>query len=80
MYNRYLPEAQPADSLPQAQKHPNHSCGSGANKSFPLFGGRLGLDADTLIALAVIWFLLSDGEIVQTDVLIIVILLFLLGL
>lgn len=80
MYNRYLPQAPAPDPLPQMQKHPNRSNGSGANGSSQLPGGRLQLDMDTVIALAVIWFLLADGEVVQTDVLIIVAVLFLLGL
>ena len=79
MYNRYLSNVPAPDPPAQMQKHPNHSNGSGAGLA-QLFGGRLQLDADTVIALAVIWFLLSDGEIVQTDVFIIVAVLFLLGL
>ena len=78
MYNRYLSEAGAPD--PQMQKHPNCQSGSGANGSSGIFGNRLQLDTDTLIALAVIWFLLADGSVVQTDILIIVAVLFLLGL
>ena len=37
-------------------------------------------DADTLIVLLVIWFLLADGSFVQTDLLIFVVVLLLLGL
>ena len=78
MYNHYLPEKAPPD--PQTQKHPNGFDRSGAKESFHSSGNRLHLDADTIIALAVIWFLLSDGSVVQTDILIIVAVLFLLGL
>ena len=76
MYNRYLPNA----PKPENQRHPGCSCSPGANRSTSFLGGRLQLDMDTVIALAVIWFLLADGEVVQTDVLIIVAVLFLLGL
>ena len=48
-----------------------------------LLTDRLGgakLDADTLVAIAVIWFLLSDGKAVDTDLLIIIGVLLLLGI
>ena len=48
-----------------------------------LLADRLGgakLDADTLVAIAVIWFLLSDGKVLDTDLLIIIGVLFLLGI
>ena len=38
------------------------------------------LDMDTLIAFVVIWFLLSDGSIVDTDLLILIGVLLLLGI
>lgn len=79
MYNRYLPAAPSPDPMPQTQKHPAPN-EPGAKKSFLPAAGPSGLDLDTVIALAVIWFLLSDGEIVHTDILIIVAVLFLLGL
>ena len=79
MYNRYLPAASAPDPIPQTQKHPAPN-EPGAKKPFSLTAGQSGLDLDTVIALAVVWFLLSDGEIVHTDILIIVAVLFLLGL
>lgn len=78
MYNRYLPEV-PAGA-PQMQKHPDHSRDPGASGIFQLQNQAFRPDADTLIALAVIWFLLSDGEIVHTDILMIAAVLLLLGL
>ena len=48
-----------------------------------LLTDRLGsdkLDADTLVAIAVIWFLLSDGKALDTDLLIIIGVLLLLGI
>lgn len=83
MYNRYLPEAVP-DCAPARlpQKDPGCAGSPGLGGLSQLLGGRLHavqIDADTLIAAAVIWFLLSDGEISQTDLIIIAV-LFLLGL
>ncbi|MBR3867545.1 MAG: hypothetical protein IKM54_07120 [Butyricicoccus sp.] len=80
MYNRYLPEKPSPEPLPQAETHPSRQSGSGANGLLQLFGGRSVPDADMILALAVIWFLLADGEIVRTDVFIIVAVLLLLGL
>ena len=80
MYNRYLPPMPEPEPQVQTQKHPNRCSGSGAEQAVKRMDGRLQLDTDTLIALAVIWFLLADGEIVHTDILIIVAVLFLLGL
>ena len=79
MYNRYLPAAPAPDRVPQTQKHPAPQ-EPGAKKTFSMAARRSGLDIDTVIALVVVWFLLSDGEIVHTDILIIVAVLFLLGL
>lgn len=79
MYNRYLPAPPVPDPIPKMQKHPVQT-EPGVRKSFSLMTGPSGLDIDTVIALAVVWFLLSDGEIVHTDILIIVAVLFLLGL
>ena len=82
MYNRYLPEPARAPE-PPPQRGPDRRSGSGLGGLAQLLGGRLRTgnpDADTLIILAVIWFLLSDGTFVQTDLMVLVIVLFLLGL
>ena len=82
MYNRYLPEPARAPE-PPPQRGPDRRSGSGLGGLAQLLGGRLRTgkpDADALIILAVIWFLLSDGTFVQTDLMVLVIVLFLLGL
>ena len=82
MYNRYLPEPARAPE-PPPQRGPDRRSGSGLGGLAQVLGGRLRTgkpDADTLIILAVIWFLLSDGTFVQTDLMVLVIVLVLLGL
>lgn len=82
MYNRYLPEPAHAPE-PPPQRGPDRGSGSGLGGLAQLLSGRLRTgnpDADTLIILAVIWFLLSDGTFVQSDLMVLVIVLFLLGL
>lgn len=85
MYNEYLEDADqtavaPNIAAPEAQKTSAgiHSSGLGQLLSSKL--GNFKLDTDTLIAFAVIWFLLSDGSIVDTDLLIIIGVLLLLGI
>lgn len=85
MYNEYLEEADQTAlsqniTAPETQKSAasgTHGGGLGQLLSNRL--GNLKLDMDTLIAFAVIWFLLSDGSIVDTDLLIIIGVLLLLG-
>lgn len=82
MYNEYL------EDMDQTAISPNIST---PEKTATIHGGGLGqllsgklgnlkLDMDTLIAFAVIWFLLSDGSVVDTDLLIIIGILLLLGI
>ena len=82
MYNRYLPEPAHAPE-PPPQRGPNHGSGSGLGGLAQVLSEHLRMgkpDANTLIILAVIWVLLSDGALVQTDLLIFVVVLLLLGL
>ena len=70
------PTGQPPENRPPAAGPP----GGGL---LQLLADRLGgakLDADTLVAIAVIWFLLSDGKVLDTDLLIIIGVLLLLGI
>lgn len=89
MYNRYL-NAQRCTPAPVCPS-PEPDCGCAGAKKQPAgaggllqtLGDRLGdirFDSDTLIALVVVWFLLSDGEATDTDLLIIVFVLLVLGL
>lgn len=81
MYNRYLPE--PARAPEPPPKSPNRGNGSGLDGLVQFLNAHLRTgrpDADTLIVLMVIWFLLADGALVQTDLLIFVVVLLLLGL
>lgn len=85
MYNEYLEDMDQTAiaqniATPETQKTAAagiHGGGLGQLLSNKL--GNLKLDMDTLIAFAVIWFLLSDGSIVDTDLLIIIGVLLLLG-
>lgn len=90
MYNRYL-STQPFEPEPLCAP-PEPPCGGGPHETKQPAGiggllqnltGRFGeikFDADTLIAIAVIWFLLSDGGSLDTDVLIIIGVLIILGI
>lgn len=70
MYNRYLTEAAPSAPLHNEPQHPPQS-GQTASALAELSRGLSGrlqnirLDADTIIALVIVWFLLSDdsGEV-----------------
>lgn len=86
MYNEYLENVEQT-ALPQNMSAPEeqkttaagtHSGGLGQLLSDRISGIKL--DMNMLIALAVIWFLLSDGTIVDTDLLIIIGVLLLLGI
>lgn len=91
MYNRYLTAAQqhrPPEPPPRLDGEPAPRC---ANASHEPGGGLLGslsqrladfrLDADTLVVLAVVWFVLGDqdGEM-DTELLAVLVVLLLLGI
>ena len=83
MYNEYLQQAAPDEfSEPmREQQHPPPVClPARAHAAADRSAGRAKLDADTLVAIAVIWFLLSDGKALDTDLLIIIGVLLLLGI
>ena len=70
----------PTEQPPKNRPPPAGTSGGGL---LQLLADRLGgakLDADTLVAIAVIWFLLSDGKVLDTDLLIIIGVLLLLGI
>ena len=82
MYNEYLQDAvpEPIEQPPENRTPPPRPTRGGL---LQLLADRLGgakLDADTLVAIAVIWFLLSDGKALDTDLLIIIGVLLLLGI
>lgn len=86
MYNEYLQQAAP-DEFSQGEPAPEQTTPASGLSSggglMQLLTDRLGgakLDADTLVAIAVIWFLLSDGKALDTDLLIIIGVLLLLGI
>ena len=73
--------------MPERIEHPPKNrtppAGTSGGGLLQLLADRLGgakLDADTLVAIAVIWFLLSDGKVLDTDLLIIIGVLLLLGI
>lgn len=88
MYNEYLQDAgQPDASISSEDftQEPRTAASSSSSSGglLQLLTDRLGgakLDADTLVAIAVIWFLLSDGKALDTDLLIIIGVLLLLGI
>ena len=82
MYNEYLQDAVP-EPIEQPPEHRTPAAGTSGGGLLQLLADRLGgakLDADTLVAIAVIWFLLSDGKALDTDLLIIIGVLLLLGI
>ena len=82
MYNEYLQAGTPEPLGPPPENRPPPAGPPGAGL-LQLLADRLGgakLDADTLVAIAVIWFLLSDGKALDTDLLIIIGVLLLLGI
>lgn len=89
MYNRYLTEAAhsaPLHTEPPPQPHPPQS-GQTASVLADLSRGLSGrlqnirLDADTIIALVIVWFLLSDdGGEVDWEQLILIGVLLVLGI
>lgn len=85
MYNRYLntaPQAEPSPHVPPAHEKAEPAGlfgGLGAGLSQRLSNFRL--DADTLIVLAVIWFVLSDNaDELDNELLIAIGILLVLGL
>ena len=90
MYNEYLQDAGQPDASISSEDFTTEEPRTAASGSSSSSGGllqlltdRLGgakLDADTLVAIAVIWFLLSDGKALDTDLLIIISVLLLLGI
>lgn len=83
MYNEYLDDAdQTALSQNSTAPEPQKTATGLSGGLGQLLSNRLSgikLDMNTLIAFAVIWFLLSDGSIVDTDLLILIGVLLLLG-
>ncbi len=82
MYNEYLQDAVP-EPIEQPPENRTPAAGTSGGGLLQLLADRLGgakLDADTLVAIAVIWFLLSDGKVLDTDLLIIIGVLLLLGI
>lgn len=83
MYNEYLEDVdQTALSRTDTEPQKTAAAGDSGGGLGQLLSSKLSgikLDMDTLIAFAVIWFLLSDGSIVDTDLLIIIGVLLLLG-
>ena len=82
MYNEYLQDAvpEPIEQPPENRTPAAGPPGGGRRKRFSGPRGGAKLDADTLVAIAVIWFLLSDGKALDTDLLIIIGVLLLLGI
>ena len=82
MYNEYLQDAVP-EPIEQPPENRTPAAGTSGGGLLQLLADRLGgakLDADTLVAIAVIWFLLSDGKALVTDLLLIIGVLLLLGI
>ncbi|MGM9612635.1 MAG: hypothetical protein ACI3XZ_03950 [Butyricicoccus sp.] len=94
MYNRYLTAAQqqrPPEPPPRVEREPAAGCGYEPHEQVSPVGGLLGslsqrladfrLDADTLVVLAVVWFVLGDqdGEM-DTELLALLVVLLLLGI
>ena len=82
MYNEYLQDAV-LEPIEQPPENRTPAAGTSGGGLLQLLADRLGgakLDADTLVAIAVIWFLLSDGKALDTDLLIIIGVLLLLGI
>ena len=70
-------------SPPQMHQQQHHQTVSAFGNLSQALGSRLGsikFDADTLIAIAVIWFLLNDGEEIDTELLMIIGVLLILGI
>lgn len=87
MYNQYLAPFVPASAAPPDPAAPLADAAAakkpaGAGGLLQGLTGRLRaiqIDGDTLLALAVVWFVLSDGEVLDTDLLLLAGVLLLLG-
>ncbi len=93
MYNQYIQtpreevhntrREEAAETMAQHQpQHQPQAVSAFGNLSQAL-GARLGsikFDADTLIALAVIWFLINDGEEIDTELLMMIGIMLILGI
>lgn len=80
MYNRYLQEAQPAEAESAAAHTEKAAPAGGLLSGLTQRIGNFRIDADTLIMLAVIWFVLSEsGEDMEHELLIAIAVLMLLG-
>ena len=82
MYNEYLQDAVP-EPIEQPPENRTPAAGTSRGGLVPLFSGPPGggtPGARPLVAIAVIWFLLSDGKVLDTDLLIIIGVLLLLGI
>ena len=64
---------------PHCNGKPNEPTGNPLNNLFSSIGS-IKFDANLIFAIAVIWFLLSDGDASNTDLIIIIGILLLLGL
>lgn len=96
MYNQYISSPreevhkerrEPPEQKPQPPREEHHEASSQAVSAFGnlshLLSGRMGkvrFDADMLIALAVIWFLVSDGGELDTELLLMIGILLFLGI
>lgn len=63
---------------PPPQQHPNSAFGCLSQALGSRFG-TIKFDAETLIALVVVWFLINDGEDLDTELLLMVGILLILG-
>lgn len=76
-------QPQHAPTPPPQMQQQHHQTASAFGNLSQALGSRLGsikFDADTLIAIAVIWFLLNDGEEIDTELLMIIGVLLFLGI
>lgn len=85
MYNEYLQELDESLSpLPSSEEKLStarqNTSGGGLLQLLTDRLGGVNLNTDTLVAIAVVWFLLSDGKALDTDLLIVIGVLLLLGI
>lgn len=85
MYNEYLQELDESLSpLPSSEEKLStarqNASGGGLLQLLTDRLGGVNLNTDTLVAIAVVWFLLSDGKALDTDLLIVIGVLLLLGI
>ena len=70
----------PPHPHPHQQQPPRASAFGSLSQALGSRLGTIRFDADTLIALAVIWFLISDGEEFDTELILMIGILLVLGL